>query len=72
MNYDVEREYGQWHIRDEGQTTRGTTVTDSWLKQMKFGPLTRINIDDVLNAIHASAGGVTLDESAFRQIRSVA
>lgn len=68
MEYEVEREYGQWHIREKGQTTRGTTVMDSWLEQMKFGPLTRLNIDAVIQATMAAAGGMTLDKPASRRM----
>ena len=54
MEYDVEREYGQWHIREKGQATRGTTVTDVWLEQMRFGQLSRTNIDEVIQATMAA------------------
>ncbi len=64
MEYDVERERGQWHIREKGQASRGTTVTDAWLEQMGFGTLSRSNIDEVIRATMASLGGVTLDEYA--------
>ena len=68
MNYDVEREHGQWHIREEGQASRGTTVTDAWLKQMEFGKPTRTNIDAIVAASQASAGGVILDVPASRRV----
>ncbi len=64
MEYDVEREYGQWHIREKGQTTRGTTVMDSWLQQMGFGKPTRLNIDAIVQATMAAAGGMVLDTYA--------
>lgn len=64
MEYEVEREQGQWHIREKGQLTRGTTVTDSWLEQMGFGRLTRLNIDAVVQAAAASAVGQVLDPYA--------
>lgn len=64
MEYDVEREHDQWHIREKGQQSRGTTVTDGWLEQMGFGSLTRINIDAVIQATMASAGGMVLDTYA--------
>lgn len=70
MNYDVEREYGQYHVREKGQATRGTTLTDSWLKQMGFWPLSRTNIDAAINATFASMGGMVLDVPASRQLRS--
>lgn len=57
MDYDVERELGQWHIREKGQATRGTTVTDAWLDQMGFGRLTRLNIDAVVQATMAAGAG---------------
>lgn len=68
MEYEVDREYGQWHIREKGQTTRGTTVMDSWLEQMGFGPLTRLNIDAVVHATMAAAGGMVLDVPASRRM----
>ena len=64
MNFDVEREYGQWHLREEGQMSRGTTVTDSWLKRMGFGRPTRANIDAIVAATQASAGGMVLDAAS--------
>ena len=64
MEYEVEREYGQWHVRERGQVDRGTTVTDAWLEQMGFGTLTRSNIDDVIHATMAAAGGLVLDPYA--------
>lgn len=69
MNYEVEREHGQWHIREEGQVSRGTTVTDSWLERMEFGRPTRTNIDAIVAATQASVGGVTLDPYAARHIK---
>lgn len=68
MEYEVEREQGRWHIREKGQLTRGTTVTDEWLEQMGFGRLTRLNIDAVINATMASAGGAILDSHASRRM----
>ncbi len=68
MEYDVEREQGQWHIREKGQAARGTTVTDGWLEQMGFGRLTRSNIDAVVQATYASMGGVPLDVPASRRM----
>lgn len=68
MEYEVEREYGQWHVREKGQLTRGTTVTDVWLEQMGFGTLTRLNIDAVIKATMASAGGMILDKDASRRM----
>lgn len=68
MEYDVEREYQQWHVREKGQLGRGTTVTDVWLEQMGFGTLTRSNIDAVIHATMASAGGMVLDKSRPRDI----
>ena len=64
MEYDVEREQGQWHIREKGQVGRGTTVTDSWLDTMGFGRLTHLNIEAVVQATMASAGGAVLDSYA--------
>ena len=66
MEYEVEREQGQWHIREKGQLSRGTTVTDTWLRQMGFGALTRLNIDAVVSATVAGAAGGTLDPAARR------
>lgn len=68
MDYEVDREQGQWHIRERGQMSRGTTVTDTWLEQMGFGTLTRLNIDAVVRATMASAGGVILDNHASRRM----
>lgn len=68
MEYDVEREHGQWHIREKGQTTRGTTVTDTWLEQAGFGSLSRQNIDAVVQAATASAFGAVLDPYAARHM----
>ena len=70
MEYEVEREeeLKRWHVREKGQTTRGTTVTDAWLDQMGFGRLTRLNIDAVVNATMASAGGIVLDTHAARHM----
>lgn len=68
MEYEVEREPGQFHIREKGQLTRGTTVTDVWLEQMGFGRLTRLNIDAVVQAAAASAFGVILDPDAARRL----
>lgn len=64
MEYTVEREPGQYHIQERGYTTRGTTVTDEWLKEYGFGTLTRTNIDAVVQAAAASAVGVILDPYA--------
>lgn len=68
MEYEVEREHGQWHIREKGQLTRGTTVTDPWLQQMGFGTLTRLNVDAVVKATMAGAGGQILDSHAARRM----
>ncbi len=68
MEYDVEREQGQWHIREKGQVSRGTTVTDAWLEQMGFGKLTRSNIDSVIQATMAAAAGEVLDKPASRRL----
>ena len=68
MEYEVEREHAQWHVREKGQTTRGTTVTDAWLAQMGFGTLTRLNIDSVVKATMAAAGGQALDPYAARRM----
>lgn len=68
MEYDVEREHGQWHVREKGQVSRGTTVTDGWLEQMGFGTLTRSNIDSVIQATMASAAGTALVEPASRRM----
>ncbi len=68
MEYDVEREQGQWHIREKGQVSRGTTVTDGWLDQMGFGRLSRLNIDAVVQAVTMSAFGTVLDTHAARQV----
>lgn len=68
MDYEVEREPGQWHIREKGQLTRGTTVTDAWLQSMGFGRPSRQNIQHIVNAVYASQGGVTLDEYAARRM----
>ena len=64
MEYEVDREHGQYHIRERGQVSRGTTVTDGWLEQMGFGRLTRLNIDAVVQAAMASAFGQVLDPYA--------
>lgn len=64
MEYEVEREYGQYHVRAAGQTTRGTTLTDGWLKQMGFWPLSRLNIQAAIDATYAMAGGTVLDPYA--------
>ncbi len=68
MEYEVEREHGQYHIRERGQVSRGTTVTDGWLEQMGFGRLTRLNIDAVIQATMASAFGQVLDPYAASRI----
>lgn len=70
MEYDVEREaeQRQWHIREKGQVSRGTTVTDAWLQQMGFGTLSRLNIDEVIRAATAGYAGQVLDPAAARQI----
>lgn len=75
MEYDVEREgegwpNGQYHVREKGQLSRGTTVTDGWLQQMNFGPLSRSNIDDVIRATMASVYGEVLDTYAASRIPS--
>ena len=64
MEYDVEREQGQYHIRERGQVSRGTTVTDGWLEQMGFGRLSRLNIEAVVQAVTMSAFGAVLDRHA--------
>ena len=68
MEYEVEREHAQWHIREKGQLTRGTTVTDIWLEQMGFGRLSRLNIDAVIQATMAAASGVVLDSYAASRL----
>ena len=74
MQYEVEREGGAWpngryHVREKGQVSRGTTLTDGWLKSMGFGPLSRLNIDAAIQATMASTGGVVLDRQAQQGIR---
>ena len=74
MGYDVEREGGAWpngqyHVREKGQVSRGTTLTDGWLKSMGIGPLSRLNIDAAINATMASTGGMVLDRNAQQGIR---
>ena len=64
MEYDVEREYGQWHIREKGQLTRGTTVTDVWMERMGFSQLSRTNIDAVIQATMAAGAEQVLDPYA--------
>jgi hypothetical protein len=68
MDYEVEREPAQWHIREKGQASRGITVTDGWLQSMGFGRPSRLNIQAIVNAVYASQGGVTLDEYAANRI----
>ncbi len=68
MDYEVDREPGQWHIREKGQITRGLTVTDGWLQSMGFGAPSRLNIQAIVNAVYASQGGVTLDEYAANRM----
>ena len=68
VEYEVTREYGQWHVQEKGQASRGTTVTDAWLDQMGFGMLTRSNIDEVIRTTMAAAGGEVLDRPASRRI----
>ena len=68
MEYEVEREHGQYHVRERGQTTRGTTLTDGWLKQMGFWPLSRLNIDHAIKATIAAHGGQILDPHAARRM----
>ena len=58
------REHGQWHVQEKGQATRGTTVTDVWLEQMRFGQLSRTNIDAVIQAPRAAGAGQVLDPYA--------
>jgi hypothetical protein len=73
MEYEVEREPGQWHIRERGQVTRGTTVTDGWLRQMGFGALSRSNVDEVVRATMAVGSGQVLDSyAASRMPRDIA
>lgn len=73
MEYNVEREQGQYHIRERGQVSRGTTVTDGWMEQMGFGRLTRLNIDAVIQAVTMSAFGTVLDPyAASRMPRDIA
>lgn len=64
MEYEVEREPGQWHIQEKGQTSRGTTVTDSWLASLGFSAPNRGNIQAIVDAVYAMKGGVTLDKYA--------
>ena len=68
MEYEAirEEEDKRWHVIEKGQTTRGTTLTDEWLKQMGFWPLSRTNIDDAIRATMAGAGGMILDPYAAR------
>ena len=68
MEYEVEREDGQYHVREKGQMSRGTTLTDSWLKLMGFWPFSRSNIDAAINATMASFGGMVLDVPASRRM----
>lgn len=68
MEFDVEREEGQYHVREKGQVSRGTTLTDVWLQQMGFWPLSRLNIEHaVMAAAYAMSGGV-LDTHAARRV----
>lgn len=68
MEYEVEREHGQYHVREKGQLTRGTTLTDGWLRQVGFWPLTRLNIDAAINATMAAGSGIILDPAAARRM----
>jgi len=68
MQYEVEREHGQYHVREKGQRTRGTTLTDVWLKGMGFWPLSRLNIDAAINATMAASTGTILDPQAARRV----
>ena len=61
MEYEADREEGQWHLREKGQLSRGTTVTDGWLRDNGFWPLSRLNIDAVIQAETASYFGTVLD-----------
>lgn len=64
MEYEVEREDNQYHIRAKGQVERGTTLTDIWLKERGFWPLSRLNIDAAINATYAMVGGISIDRYA--------
>jgi len=66
VEYEVQREDGQYHVIERGQTTRGTTLTDGWLRQMGFWPLSRLNLEHAMNATMAMAGGMILDQYAAR------
>lgn len=68
MQYEVEREHGQYHVRERGQLSRGTTITDGWLQQMGFWPLSRLNIDRAIKATMAMAGGAVLDPYNARRM----
>src|SRR5512146_2050183 len=68
MEYEVEREHNQYHVREKGQVSRGTTLTDGWLRQMGFWPLSRLNIDAAIEAATASVMGYVLDPHAARRL----
>lgn len=65
---EVEREYGQYHIRERGQLSRGMTVTDEWLKKNGFWPLSHSNVGQVTQACLALASGAILDTYASKRI----
>ena len=56
-NYDVTRVQGGYRIMEAGQQPPGMFVGDDWLRDAGFGPLSRSNIQDVINATLYNAGG---------------
>jgi len=49
-NYDVTRVQGGYRIMEAGQQPPGMFVGDDWLRDAGFGPLSRSNIEAVINA----------------------
>lgn len=56
-NYDVTRVQGGYRIMEVGQEPPGMFVGDDWLRNAGFGPLSRSNVQDVINATLYNASG---------------
>ena len=67
-NYDVTRVEGGYRIMEVGQEPPGMYVGDDWLRSAGFGPLTRSNIQAVIDATLYNAHGGTLSKFNMKDL----
>ena len=67
-NYDVQRADGGWRIMEVGQEPPGMFVGDDWLRTAGFGPPSRSNIQDIIDATLYNAHGGTLQRFEMKSL----